>query len=432
MNTKSVVAAKVAKVAKAVPKATKAVLKVAKAVPKVAKAVPKVAKAVPKVAKAVPKVAKAVPKVAKAVPKAAKVAKAAVKKSIRGGAGSSSSNGTKALIGGVFSASASAKRIGRAFSRLTGKTPSNAVAPMPTSVSPINIEKKGRLDFLKSMRPSPSVLLDIIKDTYISYMDNLIRDEYITAYDLLVLIEKIAFNLNTFFEDFLYNYPTIKFKGNKYVNDDNLLTYQSKFVELIDIIRRYIHNLHLGGLDIAIPYFRNKGYLDPSTIVYSGILDGTQEGIEGYKKSPLNFFTNELIISLDELLEQHEEYSHYRRNYKKKGINIGEFLLFVDNSSIYLHNIMTDLNDILQQFFKHIQSIGINEGVGALDEKKIEQSRKDIKLVKDTATENFRIISSYPYKFNSLIKKKEQESNEDIERRSVNARFFAQNQHSPI
>jgi hypothetical protein len=415
MNTKSVVAA--VKKPRATPKT---VVKKPKATPKVAKA----AKAVVKKPKAT-KAAKAVvkkPKAAKAVPKAAKVAKAAVKKSIRGGAGSRSSNGTKALIGGVFSASASAKRIGRAFSRFTGKTPSNAVAPMPTSVSPINIEKKGRLDFLKSMRPSPSVLLDIIKDTYISYMDNLITVEYITAYDLLVLIEIIAFNLNTFFEDFLYYYPTIKFKGDEYANDDNLLTYQSKFVRLIENIRRYIQNLRLGGLDIGIPYFRNK-YLDPSTIVYSGILDGTQEGIEGYKRSTLNFFTNELIISLDELLEQHKEYSHYRRHYKQKGINIGDFFLLVGNRSIYLHNIMTDLNDILQQFFKHIQSIGINEGVGALDEKKKEYMR----VVKDTAKENLRIISSYPYKFNIMIQKQEQEQEQDIERRTANTIFFAEN-----
>jgi hypothetical protein len=262
-------------------------------------------------------------------------------------------------------------------------------------------------------------------------MENLIRNEYITAYDLLVLIEKIAFNLNTFFEDFLYYYPTIKFKGDKYVDDDNLLTYQSKFVKLIENIRHYIHNLKLGGRDIAIPYYVN-GYSDPSTIVYSGILDGTQEGIEGYKKSPLNFFTNELIISLDKLLEQHTEYSHYRKYYKQKEINIGEFLLFVGNNSIYLHNIMTDLNDILQQFFRHIQSIGINDDVGALEKEKIVQSRKYIKLVNDTAKENLRIISFYPYKFNIMIEAQKQEGNEDIKRRWDTAHFFDQNQHSPI
>ena len=373
-------------------KSISAVVKKPRATPK---AVVKKPKATPK---AVVKKPKATPK---AVVKKPKVAKAVVKKPIRGGVGSRSSNGTKALIG-------------RVFTRLTGRTPSNAVAPMPTSVSPINIEKKGRLDFLKRIRPSPSALLDKIKDTYISYMDNLLGVEYITAYDLLVLIDTIAFNLNTFFEDFLYYYPTIKFKGNKYVDDD-LLTYQSKFVRLIENIRRYLHNLHLGGKYIAIPYKIYEGNLDPSKIVYSGILDGTQEGIEGYKRSPLNFFTNKLIISLDELLEQHKEISHYRRDYKQKNINIGDFLCFVGNSSIYLHNIMTDLNDILQQFFKHIQSIGINDD-----------------LVKDTAKENLRVISSYPYKWNLLIQAQKQEGEEDIERRSANARFFAQNQHSPI
>jgi len=445
MNTKSVVAKpKVAKAAKAVvkkpkamPKVAKAVVKKPRAVPRAAKAVvkkPKVAKAVVKKPKATPKVAKAVVKKPKAVPKAAKAAKAAkavVKKPIRGGVRSRTSNNLRTSFSGVLSATAS--RIRSTFSRGQRRTPSNAVAPSNAVVAPIAIEKEVRLTKLKRMlRPPPNFLLDKIKDTYISYMNKLIDVGFITVYDLLVLIETIATDLNAFFEDFLYYYPTIIFKDNKYASNiysRGLLTYQSKFVRLIENIRHYIHDLKSGGgHDIGIPYYRSRyeGYLDASTIVYNGILDGTQEGIEGYKKSPLNFFTNELILSID------GRYSSYISEYKRKNLYFGRLLVFVGENPIEFNTIIMELNVILQQFFSHIQSIGINEGISALDEEKIEQSRKYIKLVKDTATENLRIISSYPYKFNLLIEEKEREGRKDIKRRSENARFFAQNQHSPI
>jgi len=453
INTKSVVA--VVKKPKAVPKAAKAVLKTA---PKVVKATVKkpkaVPKAVPKVAKAVvkkPKAAKAVPKAAKAVVKKPKATKAVVKKPIRGGTGSKAESRIAASIRGIFPASA--RRIGNTFTRLQRKTPSNAVAPSNVSLTaiekgvpqgrtpsnavlaPIVIEKEVRLTKLKSMlRPPPNFLLDKIKDTYELYMEKLLNNEF-TVYDLLVLIDTIATDLNAFFEDFLYYYPTIIFKDNKYASNiysRGLLTYQSKFVRLIENIRHYIHELKTeGGQDIGIPYdykYRRRNvYLDASTIVYNGILDGTQSK-EMYENRQLNFFTNELILSTD----TDGRYSSYIRKYERIKIHFGRLLVFVGENLIEFNTIIMELNVILQEFFMHIQFIGINEGVGARDKNKIVQSGKYIELVKETAKENLRIISSYPYKFKILIQAQKQESKEDIERRSANAKFFAENQQSPI
>ena len=397
MNTKSIVAA----------------VKKPKAAPKVAKAVVKKPKAAPKVAKAVVKKPKATPKVAKAVVKKPKVAKAVVKKPISGGVGSKAKSSIGATIRGVLSASAS--RIRRTFSR-QGKTPSNAVVPtnlsptttgllprqqgntpsnavVPTSLSPITIEREAQLDFLKSMRPLPQILLDKIKDTYISYMDELLKNKFITAYDLLVLIDAIATDLNKFFEDFLYYYPTIIFKGNKKAYAYDLLTYQSKFVRLIENIRYYINRLGISYHTVKprkgdLYFIKGDLYFEPSTIVYNGILDGTRtKGM--YERKRLNFFTNKLIITLDEL----NKLDPYYRRLLNDNIYFGRLLVYVGEEPIEFDKIIIELNEILLDFFGHIQSMEINEDKSAQEDDKIKQSSKYIELVKKTARENYKIIN---------------------------------------
>jgi hypothetical protein len=54
---------------------------------------------------------------------------------------------------------------------------------------------------------------------------------------------------------------------------------------------------------------------------------------------------------------------------------------------------MIELNEILQEFFEHIQHMEINEGVSVLDENKLKQNREYIKVVKETAIVNLRIIT---------------------------------------
>ena len=405
MNTKSVVA--VVKKPKVVPKVAKAVVKKPKATPKVAKVVVKKPKATPKVAKAVVKKPKATPKVAKAVvnkPKATlKVVKAVVNKPIRGG------GMNRASIRGLFSATG---RIGRGlFSRLQGRTPSNAV--VPTNLSPTTIERGVQLDFLKSMRPLPNILLDKIKDTYISYMDKLLENKLITAYDLLVLIDTIATDLNNFFEDFLYYYPTIIFKSNKKAYADDLLTYQSKFVRLIENIRYYINRLGISYHTVKPQkgdlYFK-KGdlYFEPSTIVYNGILDGSRtKGM--YERKRLNFFTNKLIITLKEL----NNLDPYYKRALNDNIYFGRLLVYVGEDPIQFDKIIIELNEILQEFFGHIQSIEINEDKSMQEDDKIRQGSKYIELVKKTARENFKIIN---WKGNELKSAIEQQI-EDFKKR---------------
>ena len=430
MNTKSVVA--VVKKPKVVPKVAKAVVKKPKATPKVAKVVVKKPKATPKVAKAVVKKPKATPKVAKAVvnkPKATlKVVKAVVNKPIRGG------GMNRASIRGLFSATG---RIGRGlFSRLQGRTPSNAVVPtnlsppttelfsrlqgrtpsnavVPTNLSPTTIERGVQLDFLKSMRPLPNILLDKIKDTYISYMDKLLENKLITAYDLLVLIDTIATDLNNFFEDFLYYYPTIIFKSNKKAYADDLLTYQSKFVRLIENIRYYINRLGISYHTVKPQkgdlYFK-KGdlYFEPSTIVYNGILDGSRtKGM--YERKRLNFFTNKLIITLKEL----NNLDPYYKRALNDNIYFGRLLVYVGEDPIQFDKIIIELNEILQEFFGHIQSIEINEDKSMQEDDKIRQGSKYIELVKKTARENFKIIN---WKGNELKSAIEQQI-EDFKKR---------------
>ena len=402
MNTKSIVAViKKPKAAKATPKAAK-VAKAAKAVVKKPKATPKVAKA-----------AKAVVKKPNATPKVAKAAKAVVKKPISGGVGSKAKSSIGAIIKGVLSASA--RRIGRTFSRQQGRTPSNAV--VPTNLSPTTIERGVQLDFLKSMRPLPQILLDKIKDTYISYMDELLKNKFITAYDLLVLIDAIATDLNKFFEDFLYYYPTIIFKGNKKAYAYDLLTYQSKFVRLIENIRYYINRLGISYHTVKPRkgdlYFK-KGdlYFEPSTIVYNGILDGTRtKGM--YERKRLNFFTNKLIITLEELNKLDP---YYRRLLNDDNINFGRLLVYVGEEPIEFDKIIIELNEILLDFFGHIQSMEINEDKSAQEDDKIKQSSKYIEIVKETARENYKIINWKGNALQSAIQLQIQEFKKDNKR----------------
>ena len=423
MNTKSIVA-----VVKK-PKAAK--------VAKVAKAVVKKPKATPKVAKAVVKKPKAAPKAAKAVVKKPKIAKAVVKKPISGGVGSKAKSSIGATIRGVLSASA--RRIGRTFSR-QGKTPSNAVVPtnlsptttgllprqqgntpsntvVPTSLSPTTIEREAQLDFLKSMRPLPNILLDKIKDTYISYMDELLKNKFITAYDLLVLIDAIATDLNKFFEDFLYYYPTIIFKGNKKAYAYDLLTYQSKFVRLIENIRYYINRLGISYHTVKprkgdLYFIKGDLYFEPSTIVYNGILDGTRtKGM--YERKRLNFFTNKLIITLEELNKLDP---YYRRLLNDDNINFGRLLVYVGEEPIEFDKIIIELNEILLDFFGHIQSMEINEDKSAQEDDKIKQSSKYIELVKKTARENYKIINWKGNALQSAIQLQIQEFKKDNKR----------------
>ena len=328
--------------------------------------------------------------------------------------------------------SASASRIRRTFSR-QGKTPSNAVVPtnlsptttgllprqqgntpsntvVPTSLSPTTIEREAQLDFLKSMRPLPNILLDKIKDTYISYMDELLKNKFITAYDLLVLIDAIATDLNKFFEDFLYYYPTIIFKGNKKAYAYDLLTYQSKFVRLIENIRYYINRLGISYHTVKprkgdLYFIKGDLYFEPSTIVYNGVLDGTRtKGM--YERKRLNFFTNKLIITLEELNKLDP---YYRRLLNDDNINFGRLLVYVGEEPIEFDKIIIELNKILLDFFGHIQSMEINEDKSAQEDDKIKQSSKYIELVKKTARENYKIINWKGNALQSAIEEQIQE-----------------------
>ena len=78
--------------------------------------------------------------------------------------------------------------------------------------------------------------------------------------------------------------------------------------------------------------------------------------------------------------------------YLNDNIYFGSAAVVNDNLIVEFNDIMTELNKILQEFFGHIQSMEINKGIGALDEEGY------IKVVKETAIENYRIINwNYTY-----------------------------------
>ena len=241
-------------------------------------------------------------------------------------------------------------------------------------------------------------------------MDELLKNKFITAYDLLVLIDAIATDLNKFFEDFLYYYPTIIFKGNKKAYAYDLLTYQSKFVRLIENIRYYINRLGISYHTVKprkgdLYFIKGDLYFEPSTIVYNGVLDGTRtKGM--YERKRLNFFTNKLIITLEELNKLDP---YYRRLLNDDNINFGRLLVYVGEEPIEFDKIIIELNKILLDFFGHIQSMEINEDKSAQEDDKIKQSSKYIELVKKTARENYKIINWKGNALQSAIEEQIQE-----------------------
>ena len=364
MNTKSVVA----------------VVKKPKATPKVAKAVVKKPKAAPKVAKAVLKKPKAAPKVAKAAPKAV------VKKPKRGGAGSGF------------------------FRKMFGlRTTSNAVVPTFSSLTPI-VEELQKAPIEECMQQSPSILLNKILGDYKTIFVDKILGNNLTVYDLLVLIENIANNLNKFFEDFLHYYPIIIFKvkeedkGTYLYFDRSILKFQDKFVKINSIIRKYIK--YLGSIHYPNYEFRNTKfpqfevskkhisylnggveYLDTSKVVYNGILDGTQKGIKEYKRSRLNFFKFEYILEL--------------KDYEKMSDNKNPLTLYKDYRLIFGDSfdlgeigdldkdIINGLYEVLRDFFNYIEFMKINSKIETeINPEIIAVCRKYIEDAKKTAKKN--------------------------------------------
>ena len=395
MNTKSIVAA--VKKPKAAPKVAKAVVKKPKAAPKVAKAVVKKLKATPKVAKAVVKKPKATPKVAKAVvkkPKATpKVAKAVVKKPIRGGGGKELVKYVKSMFG----------------------TRSNAILPTSNRLTQVIeetpiVEELQKAPIEECMQQSPSILLNKILGDYKTIFVDKILGHNLTVYDLLVLIENIANNLNKFFEDFLHYYPIIIFKvkeedkGTYLYFDRSILKFQDKFVKINSIIRKYIK--YLGSIHYPNYEFRNTKfpqfevskkhisylnggveYLDTSKVVYNGILDGTQKGIKEYKRSRLNFFKFEYILEL--------------KDYEKMSDNKNPLTLYKDYRLIFGDSfdlgeigdldkdIINGLYEVLRDFFNYIEFMKINSKIETeINPEIIAVCRKYIEDAKKTAKKN--------------------------------------------
>jgi hypothetical protein len=298
--------------------------------------------------------------------------------------------------------------------RITKKK-SNAVAPTAVINEEQQAPEPQKAPIEKCVRPSSSKLLNKILDDYNAlFVDKITSDsEIFTVYDLLVLIENIADNLNKFFEDFLHFYPIIIFKVvNKndhefYYDDDNkFLKFQEEFVEINSIIRSYIENL--GRSTNNIPRFwgtqniyyvplpehyskiRYDGhpvvtYLDTSKIVYNGILDGTQKGIKEYKKSGLKFFKFEYILKLKDYVKMRTSSSPLTL-YKLHGITFGDSL-FGSKNKIHEFNIVIveGLYKILRDFFSYIKFMEIKEGNDKIDPEIKKECEKYINDAKITA-----------------------------------------------
>jgi hypothetical protein len=408
MNTKSVVAAKVAKAAKAVPKVAKAVPKVAKAVvkkPKVVKAA-KAAKAVVKKPKATPKAAKAVVKKPKAAPKVAKYAKAFVKKpNVPKAAEAAVKKPRKYnnIRGGVWKSRSSAltsQIYARLFTKKQPAIPSNVVVPLPLmedmeEVSPVAIRSPPNTDAmpvsrisrsttkvrLRDIKPLPNgnlsidlliitvTLNKILEDYKTLFVEKIIVNN-LTAYDLITLIDKLKDNLNTFFETFLKYYPTIKFEDEVYlpyfkkIVYDGYPSYQYDFIELIIIIGHFI--------DV-----KSEIKLSSLCNVFLDKMKG--EIKERYKNEEMKFFKSDLI------------------NYdEKKKIYIG-MLQFIGNSfqQVEVNQIVEKLHYVLHEFFKHIQS-SIILGNTETDEDK----RKFIDTVSNSAN---KILASLVKIYNNQL-----------------------------
>ena len=393
MNTKSIVAA----------------VKKPKATPKVAKAA-KAAKAVVKKPKATPKVAKAVvkkPKVPKAAPK---VAKAVVKKPKRGGAG----NGFLRSMFGF-------------------KKTSNAVVPTFSSLTPV-VEEPQKAPIEKCMRPSHSILLNkILNDYETIFVDKIIANKF-TVYDLLDLVEKIANNLNKFFEDFLHFYPIVIFKLNEtdkkiyYDYDNKFLKIQDRFVKINSKIRSYIDVL--GTMYYENPIFwrtsftsisyvplkehyttqRNYGkYLDTSKIVYNGILDGTQKGIKEYKRDMLNFFKFYYILKLKDYDMPINSPLVLFKNYQ---LYFGDTIYGKELSDYTEFNtIVKELYEILRDFFSYISFMEINKNKGEIDTELKRVCEKYIEDAKNAASTNLdalkRLYGTLSPKMGTYINRRE-------------------------
>jgi len=384
MNTKS------AKAVVKKPKSAKAVVKK----PKSAKAVVKK----PRSAKAVVKK----PRSANAVPKATKAVVKKPKKYNGGGSGRS-----------IF---------GQLKGYLTRrKKTSNAVAPTPVINEEQQAPEQQKAPIEKCVRPSSSKLLNKILDDYNAlFVYKIISDsEIFTVYDLLVLIENIADNLNKFFEDFLHFYPIIIFKVNQsehkiYYDDDNkILKFQEDFVKINSIIRSYIEKLGRSsssniprflGTEIInynpLPEHYSKiryaghpvvTYLDTSKIVYNGILDGTQKGIKEYKKSGLKFFKFEYILKLKD---------YNKSLYKLHGITFGDSFFGKNLDKIHEFNIVIveGLYNILRIFFSYIKFMEIKEGNDKIDPEIKEECEKYINDAKMTAIKKLADLTNSYYK----------------------------------
>jgi hypothetical protein len=375
MNTKSIVA--VVKKPKVVPRAAKAVVKKPKATPKVAKAVVKKPRATPKAAKAVVKKPKATPKATpRAVPK---VAKAVVKKprkynNINGGVGSVNS-GSLANTNGVLAASAS--RMSNGLFKIKS---SRAVthAPQVSQNAPIKSDK----------RPSPRELLYKIKD---DYFENFVKKRWdFKVYDLIILVNNMAENLNKFFEDFLLYYPNIIFKyPANYKHKErlfkrSLLNYQQDHLDILNIIVKYIKKR------ISV-----LAYLSLSSKnIYSGVLDGSQEGKTEYDKGKFKFFDSSKLENLPE---------HIKKILKNKKFSFGDdifFYYFGYRNKGQFYYIAMKLNLILIDFLEHIQLMEINEPVDDLYRGALQEY---IQEVKDTAIEILVYFENYKWTLSNEI-----------------------------
>ena len=389
MNTKSIVAVvKKPKAAKATPKVAKATPKVAKAVVKKPKVV-KVAKAVVKKPKATPKVAKAVVKKPKAVPKAAK---AVVKKPIRGGVGKELVKYVKNMFG----------------------TRSNAILPTSNRLTQVIEETPVIKEPLKApvegcMQQSPSILLNKILGDYKTIFVDKILGNNLTVYDLLVLIENIANNLNKFFEDFLHYYPIIIFevKTSKdrtvyYGYDKTFLNFQDKFVKINSVIRYYI--THLGGRYLSryefretssLPkysvsrehryyyYDRSTWFLDTPKVLYNGVLDGTQKGIKEYESSGLKFFKFKYILELKEYETMSDKESPLTL-YKDWRLIFGDSFDLGEIGNLN-EDIVIKSYEVLRDFFNYIEFMKINPEINP---EIIAVCNKYIEDAKNTAKKN--------------------------------------------
>jgi hypothetical protein len=282
-----------------------------------------VAKAVPKAAKAVVKKPRVVPKVAKA----AKAAKAVVKKPRK----------YNNIIGGVVSGRDST--YSGVFSRK-----SNAVVDEFQQIQ-------------EETQPlSPSILLKKILDGYKEI-------DILSVYDLILLINNMAENLNKFFEDFLLYYPNIIFRYPDDYKKKGLLNYQQYHLDILKIIVAYVKKINYDP-SFLIPYNPN---------IYSVVLDGKE-----YRKGKSKFFHSYKLEDLPE---------HIIIKLKGKPFTFGDIIhynVLYDSAGKY-YNIAIKLNLILQLFFFHIYQYMEIQNQDELDKETLGKCKIYIEEVKIAA-----------------------------------------------